>query len=154
MGDLFSAESMAEYSAFASRHLFMVGIWVVAFVALIYVQIRIWTANIKKLSSSIASVKVNHDNGVIVDVRPAAFFSKGHIANSINITFEEIKSGKLQRIDSAKKRPVVLVGKDKFDSDTFYSARILKKLGYKEVYTLEGGINQWAMDNLPLTTKR
>ncbi len=154
MGDLFSAENMAEYSAFASRHLFMVGIWVVAFVALVFVQIRIWTANIKKISSSTASIKVNHDNGVFVDVRSTAFFSKGHISGSLNITASEIKSGKLQRIDNAQDKPVILVGKDKFDSDTFYCARILKRLGYKQVFTLEGGINQWVMDNLPITTKR
>ena len=107
MGDLFSAENMAEYSAFASRHLFMVGIWVVAFVALVFVQIRIWTANIKKISSSTASIKVNHDNGVFVDVRSTAFFSKGHISGSLNITASEIKSGKLQRIDNAQDKPVI-----------------------------------------------
>ncbi len=154
MGDLFSAESMAEYSAFASRHLFMIGIWVVALVAVIFVQIKIWTANIKKLTASVASFRVNHEDGVFVDVRQAAIFSKGHIAGALNITAAEIKSGKLQRIENAREKPVVLVGKDKFDTDTFNCARILKKNGYKQVYTLEGGINQWAIDNLPLTTKR
>ena len=89
-----------------------------------------------------------------MDVRPTTFFSKGHISGSLNITASEIKSGKLQRIDNAQDKPVILVGKDKFDSDTFYCARILKRLGYKQVFTLEGGINQWVIDNLPITTKR
>lgn len=154
MGDLFSSENMAEYTEFASRHLFVSALWVAALVGLIYMQIRILAARIKKVSPSIASSMVNHENGVFVDVRPANLFSKGHIAGSLNITATEIKSGKLQRIDSAKERPVVLVGKDKLDSETFNCTRILKKHGYTKIYTLDGGIMTWVNDNLPLSTKR
>lgn len=39
------------------------------------------------------------------------------------------------------------------DSDCFNGAVSLKKQGYTKVFTLEGGITQWSMDNLPLSNK-
>jgi rhodanese-related sulfurtransferase len=110
-------------------------------------------ANIKKLNSNVATAMINHENGVYVDVRPASLFTKGHIAGAVNIVLVDIKQGKLNRIESYKDKPVILVGKDKMDSDCFNAAVSLKKQGYTKVYSLEGGIAQWAMDNLPLSTK-
>ena len=110
-------------------------------------------ARIQKLNSNVATAMVNHENGVYVDVRPASLFNKGHITGAINIVLVDIKQGKLNRIESYKDKPVVLVGKDKMDSDCFNAAVSLKKQGYTKVYSLEGGIAQWAMDNLPLSTK-
>ncbi|MBO6258275.1 MAG: rhodanese-like domain-containing protein [Succinivibrio sp.] len=154
VGEFFSAENVAEYTAFVNRHLFMCGIWVVVLVLLIYTQIRILAAHIKKVTPNAATLMVNHENGVFVDVRSESLFSKGHIANSRNVSAQEIKEGKINLIANNKDNPVILVGKDKMDSDCFNCARILKKLGYTKVYTLEGGITQWASDNLPLSNKK
>nr|WP_255557776.1 rhodanese-like domain-containing protein [Succinivibrio faecicola] len=96
---------------------------------------------------------VNHENGVFIDVRANSLFSKGHIAGSVNITLEEIKQGKLNRVESFKNSPVIVVGKDKVDSDNFNAVVALKKQGYTRAFLLEGGIAQWAMDNLPLSVK-
>ena len=96
---------------------------------------------------------VNHEDGVFVDVRANKLFTSGHIAGSINITLAEIKEGKLNRIDSYKDKPVILVGRDKMDADCFNSAVSLKKQGYTKVFSLDGGIAQWTMDNLPTSVK-
>ena len=153
MGDLFSAENMAEYSAFFNRHLFMCAVWVLALIGLIYVQLRILNARIKKVSSAGATFKVNHENGLYVDVRSAAMFSSGHIAGSVNVTAADIKSGRIQRLGTDLNRPLIMVGRDKYDSDAFNSATALKKQGYTQVFSLEGGIGQWQIENLPLSIK-
>ena len=131
----------------------MVMIFVVLFVALIYFQVRIMLANVKKISANNATAMVNHEDGVFVDVRANKLFTSGHIAGSINITLAEIKEGKLNRIDSYKDKPVILVGRDKMDADCFNSAVSLKKQGYTKVFSLDGGIAQWTMDNLPTSVK-
>lgn len=131
----------------------MVFVFIAVLAGLIYTQVRIMLARIQKLNSNVATAMVNHENGVYVDVRPASLFTKGHITGAINIVLVDIKQGKLNRIESYKDKPVVLVGKDKMDSDCFNAAVSLKKQGYTKVYSLEGGIAQWAMDNLPLSTK-
>ncbi len=153
MGDFFSSVDFQELLAFAERHTLMVFVFFAVLAGLIYTQIRITLAHIKKLGSNVATAMVNHENGVYLDVRPANLFTKGHIAGSINIVLLDVKQGKLNRIESYKDKPVVIVGKDKMDSDCFNAAVSLKKQGYTKVYTLEGGIAQWAMDNLPLSIK-
>ena len=107
LGDFISSADMAEYTAFLGRHYILAAVWVCALVGLVYVQIRILTAGIKKLSSAKCTFLVNHENGLFVD---------------------------------------------KYDTDSFNSARILKKAGY-QVVSLEGGIAQWQADNLPLSVK-
>lgn len=153
MEDFFSAENLDQYIAFASRHQIMVFVFIALLCALIYMQVRIMIARVKKLNSNAANVMINRENGVYVDVRVSTLFSKGHIAGSVNIPLADIKSGKLARIDSYKDKPVIVVGKDKMDSDCFNAVVSLKKQGYTKVYSLEGGIAQWSMDNLPLSLK-
>lgn len=153
MGELFSSDNVDQYIRFASNHQIMVMIFVVLFVALIYFQVRIMLANVKKISANNATAMVNHEDGVFVDVRANKLFTSGHIAGSINITLAEIKEGKLNRIDSYKNKPVILVGRDKMDADCFNSAVSLKKQGYTKVFSLDGGIAQWTMDNLPTSVK-
>ena len=153
MGELFSSDNVDQYIRFASNHQIMVMIFVVLFVALIYFQVRIMLANVKKISANNATAMVNHEDGVFVDVRANKLFTSGYIAGSINITLAEIKEGKLNRIDSYKDKPVILVGRDKMDADCFNSAVSLKKQGYTKVFSLDGGIAQWTMDNLPTSVK-
>ena len=153
MGELFSSDNVDQYIRFASNHQIMVMIFVVLFVALIYFQVRIMLANVKKISANNATAMVNHEDGVFVDVRANKLFTSGHIAGSINITLAEIKEGKLNRIDGYKDKPVILVGRDKMDADCFNSAVSLKKQGYTKVFSLDGGIAQWTMDNLPTSVK-
>jgi rhodanese-related sulfurtransferase len=153
VGELFSSDNVDQYIRFASNHQIMVMIFVVLFVALIYFQVRIMLANVKKISANNATAMVNHEDGVFVDVRANKLFTSGHIAGSINITLAEIKEGKLNRIDSYKDKPVILVGRDKMDADCFNSAVSLKKQGYTKVFSLDGGIAQWTMDNLPTSVK-
>ena len=98
MGDLFSSESVAEYIAFAQRHYIMCFVFVAVFGALVYTQIRIMLARVKKIAITLATVTVNRENGVFVDVRTAELFAKGHIAGSLNIGLEDIRSGNTSRI--------------------------------------------------------
>lgn len=154
MAEFFSAEFFNELLAFCSRHMFMSGAWLVVLVMLIAVQFKLSTARVKKASSNIAVLLVNKENGVFVDIRPADRFSSGHIANSVNVTAGDIKSGRISRIERSKDCPVILVGKDKFDTECFNSARTLKKSGFSKVYILDGGILEWSNQNLPLSTKK
>lgn len=132
----------------------MCGGWLVVVVLLVVVQFKLMTARIKKTTTNSAVIMVNRQEGIFVDVRSADKFGQGHIANAVNVTATDIKNGKLQRIERNKDKPVIIVGKDKYDTDCFNSARALKKSGFTQVYVLEGGILEWDAANLPLTTKR
>lgn len=148
------SEFINEFPDFFMRHYFMVGAWIVVVVMLIMVQFKLMMARLPKATANSAVTLVNRDGGVFVDIRNADSFSKGHIANAVNITAADIKSGKINRIESRRDKPVVLVGKDKFDSECFNSGRFLKKQGFTKVFILDGGIMEWANNNLPLSYKK
>lgn len=143
----------SELSAFFTRHYMMCGAWIVVLVLLITVQAKLLLARVSKATINAAVQMVNKQGGIFVDIRTPDNFSKGHIANSVNVTAIEIKAGKLNRIDKKKEKPVIIVGKDKLDTDSFNSARELKKNGYTQVFILEGGIIEWSAANLPLSVK-
>ncbi len=143
----------SELSAFFTRHYMMCGAWIVVLVLLITVQAKLLLARVSKATINAAVQMVNKQDGIFVDIRTPDNFSKGHIANSVNVTAIEIKAGKLNRIDKKKEKPVIIVGKDKLDTDSFNSARELKKNGYTQVFILEGGIIEWSAANLPLSVK-
>ncbi|MGN0909274.1 MAG: rhodanese-like domain-containing protein [Succinivibrio sp.] len=151
MGDFISSSDMAEYTAFLARHYILAAVWVCSLVGLVYVQIRILTAGIKKLSAAKCTFIINHENGLFVDVRSAATFKGGHVPGSVNVPAADIRAGRYS-ISGGAGRKLIVVGRDKYDTDSFNSARILKKAGYN-VASLDGGIAQWQSDNLPLSVK-
>ncbi|MGN0915363.1 MAG: rhodanese-like domain-containing protein [Succinivibrio sp.] len=153
MEEFFSQENLDQFIRFFNNHQIMVLVFVGLLVALFYYEAKILIAHVKKVTIASATNMVNHEGGVYVDVRKSDLFSKGHIACSVNITLQEIKEGKLNRIESFKDKPVILVGRDKMDSDCFNGVVSLRKQGYQKVFTLDGGIAQWSMDNLPLSLK-
>lgn len=132
----------------------MVGAWAIVFVMLIVVQFKLLTARIPKLTTSKAIDLVNKQNGVFVDIRSSDLFSQGHIVKSINMLPKDIKEAKLNRIDSSRNKPVIIVGKDKYDGECFNCSRALKKHGFTQVFILDGGILEWMNANLPLSNKK
>ncbi len=150
----FISEFINEFPGFFQRHYFMVGAWAVVLVLLIAVQFKLLTARIPKATSNHAVTMVNRQDGVFLDIRSAEAFNNGHIANALHVTAADIKAGKIARIESMRERPVIIVGKDKFDSECFNSGRFLKKQGFTKVFILEGGVMDWTAANLPLSKKK
>lgn len=110
------------------------------------------------------AIKMIHINNVedwiqekkplIIDLRGSAAFKTRHIANSINIQdayFEEITAF---NIPFSNNQTVLLVCPVGDNSQKF--AALLNKMGFEDVYSLEGGIVSWRDNGLPLekTSKR
>jgi len=89
---------------------------------------------------------INRKNAQVIDLRKPEEFKKGYIANSQNIPGDKIQTV-LGQID--KSRPVLLV--DKMGTFSRTAARLLRGVGFTEVYILEGGLVEWQKNNLPLT---
>lgn len=76
----------------------------------------------------------------LIDVRTPKEYTSGHIENAINIDYysSDFKS-KLAELD--RNKPVLVYCKT--ENRTRETAKILKELGFNEVYTLEGGFTLW-----------
>jgi len=83
----------------------------------------------------------------LVDVRTPNEYKSGHITNAININYYDqdfsTQIGKLN-----KSKPIYVYCRSGVRSK--YSSEILKKLGFKKIYNLKGGILNWNAQKLPL----
>lgn len=91
---------------------------------------------------------INDREPVVVDVRPAADFKKGHLLNAMSLPLAKLEE-RANEIAKDKTRPVVV-----YDALGGTEAAVkLRKLGFTEVYPLRGGLNAWLGANLPVTAK-
>lgn len=93
---------------------------------------------------------INHEHGVVIDVRTPAEFSTGHILHAINVDSNE-PDEKFKKLNKYTKKPVILVcahGKR--------SAQCLERMrkqGFERIFSLEGGLQTWKNAGLPLVNK-
>jgi rhodanese-related sulfurtransferase len=93
---------------------------------------------------------INHQEAVVVDVRPAADFNKGHIINAISIPSNGF-ANQIGALNKYKEKPIIVSCRSGAQSST--ATMQLKKAGFEHVYNLKGGILAWQSANLPITRK-
>jgi rhodanese-related sulfurtransferase len=101
------------------------------------------------VSTTQAVQLMNHEDAVIVDVRPLASFQTGHIPHSRNIPLAEIT----EKADKLPKDKPILVACDRGQIAVGAAAK-LRKAGLERVMVIEGGINAWLGAGLPTSTKK
>lgn len=94
---------------------------------------------------------INRRDALVVDVRPAADFAKGHIVNAVNIPINGFKN-QIGTLQKHKDKPIVISCRS--GSQSSLACRQLRKEGFEDVYNLRGGILAWQSANLPLTRKK
>ena len=82
---------------------------------------------------------------VLVDLRPADHYQKGHIEQSLNIDLEDLQN-RLGLL-SAEKTIVLIDHKGKL---TLTTGRYLSANGYQDIIRLDGGFNAWVKTGLPV----
>jgi rhodanese-related sulfurtransferase len=92
-----------------------------------------------------------HDDAVILDVRTPIEFEMSHIIGSVNVdvqddSFEEM----VTQLDSNKSY-IVHCTKNPTDGRSSRALESMQKLGFKHLYSLEGGYVAWKDAELPLT---
>ena len=100
-----------------------------------------------KLSSLQATQLMNREKALILDIRVPTEFGTGHIRNAKNIAQAEL-SNKLGELKKSKNKPIIVVCQSGHHSARA-SAR-LKKAGFEKVYHLDGGLNAWQTQGLPV----
>lgn len=98
-----------------------------------------------------ATEMMNRQDALVIDVRPAADFAKGHILNALNIPINGFKN-QLATLSKHKGKPIIVSCRS--GSQSAMACGILRKDGFPDVYNLSGGIMAWESANLPLTRKK
>ncbi len=97
-----------------------------------------------------ATELLNREDAVVVDVRPMADFSKGHIINAINIPMNGFKN-QMNQLEKHKEKPVIVACRSGAQSPA--ACKLLRSSGFEQVYNLQGGILAWQNRNLPISRK-
>ncbi len=98
------------------------------------------TKKYKSINCNDLVIRINDDSIVILDTRDKSSYKKGHITNAIN--FDSLSEKKLEHTE------VVVYDKDEMTSVS--SAEKISKKNLAKVLYLEGGLESWIENNLPL----
>lgn len=101
----------------------------------------------KELSPTDATLLINRENALFVDVRSPAEFSSGHVADAINIPREKLIE-RIAELEKFKDRPLILNCASGVRSGS--ACADLRKQGFEKVFSLAGGMNAWLQAGLPL----
>ena len=143
---------MQEYIDFIGRNPMLSAAWLGLFVAILYTSIRSLLSPIKVISNREATLLINRENGVVVDVRTVDEFAKGHIVDAVNILTTQIEANNLSQIEKHKDAPTIVVCESGMRAPA--AATALSKAGFTRVFVLRGGLASWRGENLPVTKKR
>lgn len=102
----------------------------------------------EKLSILQATQLINQGKGVILDVREPAAFAEGHLRDAKNIPLKELPN-RIGELDKFKSKAVIAVCQAGVQSAK--AAAQLKKAGFNEAFSLDGGVAAWQAQGLPVT---
>lgn len=106
--------------------------------------------NVAHLTPAQATLKMNREDALVLDVRETGEWNSGHITGARHITLGQLEK-RMSEIEKFKDRPIIIVCASGNRSSS--ACAQLKKGGFGQVFSLAGGISGWIEANLPLTTK-
>jgi len=139
---------MDTYLEFAGNHPLLVSALVFSLFVLIFTELQRRARGMTNVEPQEAVRLINAD-AVVIDLRSAEAFARGHIVNAKNLPFEDLPANK-EKISKYAKKPIVAVCDAGITSAKVVES--LRKTGAENVYGLKGGINAWTLANLPLVT--
>jgi rhodanese-related sulfurtransferase len=97
-----------------------------------------------------ATLMMNREDALVIDVREASEWSAGHIPNSRHIPLSQLPK-RIHEIEKFKARTLIVNCQSGSRSASACGA--LKKSGFEKVHNLAGGISAWREAGLPVTSK-
>ena len=111
------------------------------------------------LQDSVTAIEVNaakdlvarHQNAVILDVRTPVEYEMSHITGSVNVNVQDESFEDMVVALDPNKTYIVHCTKNPADGRSERALETLQGLGFKHMYSLEGGYVAWEDAELPLT---
>jgi rhodanese-related sulfurtransferase len=128
---------------------FIDNIWLVALV-LISGGALLWPilqSRGQKVSLLQATQLINQGKTVVLDVRDPAQFATGHLRDAKNIPLKELPN-RISELDKFKSKNVIVICQS--GTQSAKATGQLKKAGFNEVVSLNGGLAAWQAQGLPV----
>jgi rhodanese-related sulfurtransferase len=138
---------MQRLLEFIGHHPYLAGAVVVAAVIVLVFELRERIQAFAALSATQA-VRLMNQGALVIDLRAKDLYDAGHIVDARNVPAADLES----QADSLKKwRDKNVITYCDTGTNGASAARSLIKLGFTKVFNLQGGLNAWVKDNMPLT---
>lgn len=89
---------------------------------------------------------INSEGARVLDIRDKSEFAAGHIVEAIHIPQAQVAE-RVAELQTAKDQPLIVA--DKMGQHAGAVGRLLKRQGF-QIRRLDGGMAEWANQNLPL----
>jgi rhodanese-related sulfurtransferase len=113
-------------------------------------EVRNKLLGVPRLSPSQVTQAINHQSAMLLDLRNKDPFMQGHILGALNRPWSEF-SKQLEVLDADKQKPVIAICENGQVSQR--AAAMLRKAGFAQASSLQGGILAWRSASLPLAKK-
>jgi rhodanese-related sulfurtransferase len=141
---------MQRFIEFLSHHPYLVAATVAAALAVIIYELRLRVQAFAALSSAQA-VHLMNQGALVIDLRGKEAYDAGHIGEARHVPAAELAA----QADSLKKwRERNVITYCDSGAEGASSARVLSKLGFTKVFNLQGGLNGWLKDNMPVVKSK
>ncbi|MFC1502911.1 rhodanese-like domain-containing protein [Pseudomonadota bacterium] len=139
---------MQQYIDFVTSNPILSLAWVGLVVAIIVSVVKQKTAGYTIVAPNEATILVNREDGVFIDIRSRDEYRQGHISGALHILPSQIKEQNITDLEKYKSAPIIVVCKTGQTAQE--SANLLKKAGFENVNLLKDGLISWNEANLPL----
>jgi len=142
--------TIETYWLFFSEHWALSGAFIVLLILFIFNEWRNRGSGSSVVSPQELVGLMNHSRAAIIDIREKEAFEQGHILSATNMRLSDMDDKK-KVLNKYRSKPVIVVCQNGMSSSK--AAKWLQKEGFDEVYTLKGGIENWKIENLPVSKR-
>jgi rhodanese-related sulfurtransferase len=135
-----------DLARFLLDNVFLVAVALVSGAMLLWPLARRGTGG-PSVSTLEATQLINRQGALVLDVRTAEEFQKGHILNARNLPLPQLDS-RVADIEKFRDKPIIVSCESGNRSGSAVAA--LRKHGFAQVFSLRGGIGAWQQAGLPV----
>src|SRR5665213_2240981 len=137
---------MQRLLEYIGHHPYLAGATLLAAIAVVAFELRARVQAFAALSATQA-VRLMNQGALVIDLRSKELYDAGHIVDARNVPVAELES-QADQLKKWRDRNVITYCDTGINGAS--AARSLVKLGFSKVFNLQGGLNAWVKDNLPL----
>ena len=139
---------MDKILEFTSNHVLLVSGLMISFFVLVFSELRRKASGLINLQPTDAVALINKD-AMVLDIRNAEAFSRGHIVNAKNLPADEF-AARRDAVLGSKTKPIVAVCDNGITTNRIVGE--LRKSGFENAFGLKGGMTAWSAAGLPVVT--
>lgn len=103
------------------------------------------------LSAVEATLLMNREDAVVLDVRDQGEYEAGHIPNARHIGLADL-ARRMGELDKFKQKPIIVCCAS--GSRSANAIGTMRKAGFEKLFNLRGGIYEWEKAGQPLSKKK